>query len=437
MGVLRISGSGSLDILRRVFSSSMKAQAYESNRMYHGRVVSPPDGKQIDEILACHMKSPNSYTGEDVVELYCHGGAMVLGGVLGLVIESGARLAERGEFTKRAFLNGKIDLIEAEAVLDLILAKTPVAAQSAAAQLAGRLSVKIRKLRSLLLELLAEVEAALDFPEDVEELEAGTLSERIGPIIGEVDALLRTAEAGRLLREGVRMAIVGKPNVGKSSLLNALLGVNRAIVTSLPGTTRDTIEEVVNINGLPIVVIDTAGIRHPKDQVEEFGVERARKEIRQSDIVLVVLDASAPLTDEDKAVLDETKEAAVVLALNKVDLGIRMRLNGYGGQGLSFGISALHGTGIEDLKAGLFRFVLRGGDLGGVDSGAVNARHKECLFRAKESLQGAVRACEERKSSDLISLDLRGAVVALGELDGLEVSEEVISAIFDRFCVGK
>jgi tRNA modification GTPase len=405
--------------------------------MYHGWVVSPTDGKHIDEIFACHMRSPNSYTGEDVVELYCHGGTMVLDGVLGLVIESGARPAERGEFTKRAFLNGKMGLIEAEAVLDLVLAKTPVAAQSAAAQLAGGLSIRIRELRSLLLELLAEVEAALDFPEDVEELEAGALSERIGPILGEVDVLLRTAEAGRLLREGVRMAIVGKPNVGKSSLLNALLGVDRAIVTSTPGTTRDTIEEVVNINGRPIVVIDTAGIRHPKNQAEEFGVERARKEIRQSDVVLVVLDASAPLTDEDKAVLDETREAAVVLVLNKVDLGIRMRLNGYGGQGLSFGISALLGTGIEDLKAGLFRFVLRGGDLGGVDSCAVNTRHKECLLRAKESLQGAVGACEERKPSDLISLDLRGAVVALGELSGLEVSEEIISEIFDRFCVGK
>ncbi len=433
VGLVRISGGSALNILLTIFTPSSNSYEYENHKLYHGWVRAS-GGRVTDEVMASCMRAPNSYTGEDVVEISCHGGTAVVHEVLRLILESGARPAERGEFSKRAFLNGKIDLLKAEAILDLVSARTGRGVSAAASQLAGSLSNPTGRLRAELVGLLAELEASIDFPDDVE---APALQVRIESVRGEVEKLAATAGAGKLLREGVRMAIVGKPNVGKSSLLNALLGEERAIVTDEPGTTRDTIEEVININGIPFVVVDTAGIRHPRDKAEEFGVERARVEIAGANMVLLVLDASTGLGDEDKVILEEVSEGKVALALNKVDLGAAVRLNGYGNSCPQFKVSALLGTGISELRAGIYDLVIKGQEMEGAGGTSINLRHQECLLRVRDALDKALAGCDGKCYSDLVAVDLKGAIVALGEVSGEEVSEEVINSIFARFCVGK
>jgi len=433
VGVIRVSGGKALELLKSIFTSSSKNPEFESHRVYHGW-IRDNGGKTIDEVMAVYMRGPNSYTGEDVVEVSCHGGLAVTREILGLAVERGARLAERGEFSRRAFLNGKMDLLKAEAILDLVSARTGRGVNLAASQLAGSLSSSIGRLRSELIGLLAEVEASVDFPDDVE---PPAIRTRVESVRDEVEKLIATEGAGRLLREGVRMAIVGKPNVGKSSLLNALLGEKRAIVTDEPGTTRDTIEEVINIRGVPFVVVDTAGIRHPRDRAEEFGVGKARAEIAGANMVLLVLDASTGLGDEDKVILEELSGANVVLALNKIDLGAAISLNGYGNSCPQFKVSALLGTGIGELRDGIYDLVVKGQEIESAGGSPINLRHRECLLRARDALDKALAGCDGKCYSDLVAVDLKGAIVALGEVSGEEVSEEVISSIFDRFCVGK
>lgn len=433
VGVVRISGDQSIRVAEQIIRDFPKNIIPQ--RVYHSWIAC--NGKPVDEVLYYFMKAPNSYTGEDVVEISGHGGAAVLREVLGLIVSAGARIADRGEFTRRAFLNGKVDILRAEAVLDLISARTGRGVEAAVGQLGGGLSSLINGLRSELVNILSEIEASIDFPDDVEEIGRASLRERIEGYLGEVDRLIETAEGGHLLREGLRMAIAGRPNVGKSSLLNALLGEDRAIVTDVPGTTRDTIEEVVNVNGLPVVVIDTAGIRHPRDKAEEFGVARARKEIGAADIVLVVLDASGELSDEDKMILGEARAVKHILALNKIDLGIRLSLNGWAGDGPSFQVSALRGDGVENLRKGIFDFVVGHQGLEGAGGVFINLRHKECLIRTREGLLRAIDSCSRNMPSDFVAIDIKGAIVALSEMSGEEVSEEVINSIFERFCVGK
>jgi tRNA modification GTPase len=433
VGVIRVSGGKALEILKSIFISSSENSDFESHRAYHGWIRGP-GGEAIDEVMAVHMRGPNSYTGEEVVEVSCHGGLAVLHAVLGLAVGLGARLPERGEFSRRAFLNGKIDLLKAEAILDLVSARTGRGVSVAADQLAGSLSKLISRLRGELVGLLAEVEASIDFPDDVE---VKDLRPRVDSVKDEVNKLIATAGSGKLIREGARMAIVGKPNVGKSSLLNALLGEERAIVTEIPGTTRDTIEEAIDIKGIPFVVIDTAGIRHPRDKAEEFGVEKTRAEIAGADIVLLVLDASKGLGDEDAALLEEVSGARVMLALNKVDLGVAISLNGYRNSCPQFKVSALLGTGMGELRAGIFDFVVEEQGMEGVGGVLINLRHQGCLLKARDALDKALDACDGKCYSDLVAVDLKGAIVALGEVSGEDVSEEVINAIFDQFCVGK
>lgn len=433
VGVVRISGNQSIRISEQIIRDFPRDIIPQ--RVYHSWVIR--NGRPIDEVLCYLMRAPNSYTGEDVVEINCHGGWLMLREILQLAVEAGARLADRGEFSKRAFLNGKMDLLRAEAILDLVSARTVKSLEAASSQLKGILSNAISGLRNELLEVLAEIEAGIDFPEDVEEVGGGQLGGRIGEIRRRTETLLETAAAGKILREGVRMAIVGKPNVGKSSLLNALLGEARAIVAEMPGTTRDTIEEVIDIKGLPAVVVDTAGIRHPRDKVEDFGVDRARKEIAGADIAMVVLDASSELTDEDKLVLEAVSGSRLILVLNKIDLGDVVSLNGLGSGRPIFRVCALTGAGVDGLRDGIFNFVVGGIDLDGVGGALINLRHREGLMRAQESLARAIEACKAGVLVDLLSIDIKEAIVALGEISGEEVSEEVIDSIFERFCVGK
>lgn len=433
VGMVRVSGSLSIVVAGKIIRNF--PSKVESNRIYHGWVVD--GGKLIDEVLYFYMRAPKSYTGEDVVEVCGHGGIVVLQRILDVIIRAGARLAERGEFTLRAFLNGKIDLAQAEAVLGLIQARTERGVEAAAAQLGGRLSREISALRERILHMLAEVEAEIDFPEDVEQINLDEIAATLFSCISEVDRLLSAANYGRILREGVRTVIVGKPNVGKSSLLNALLGEERAIVTDMPGTTRDTIEETLSIEGFPFTIVDTAGIRHPKDKAEEFGVERARREMLSSDLFLLVFDGSQPLEEDDLRLLEEAQRKNGIIVLNKLDLGCRISLNGFGKSLRVHKISALTGHGVEDLKQGMLDHILEDKVVVGEPIGIFNARQKECLLRACESLNRALSLIRSGSIDERLASDLRGAVVALGEVSGEEVSEEIIKTIFEKFCVGK
>lgn len=371
------------------------------------------------------------------MEISCHGGRLILHKILALAVEAGAKLAERGEFTRRAFLNGKIDLLKAEAVLDLIQAKSSAGLTVAAAQLGGSLSSRIALLRTGALELLTAIEAALDFPEDIADLGRGEADKRIDSLLQEIGALLASADDGRVIREGVRLAIVGRPNVGKSSLLNCLVENDRAIVSDLPGTTRDTIEECVVINGLAFVLVDTAGLRPAENKAEESGIGRTMTEIDRADMVVFVVDASTSLSTEDLKGISMTNPERAIIVMNKIDLGVCTD-PGVGPQGRpTFFTSALSGAGIKKLKDGLVNFVLHGKELGPLGGGFINLRHKECLIRAREALARTQGALAANEPMDLIAIDLRHAIIALGEISGHQVSEEIVDQIFEKFCVGK
>jgi tRNA modification GTPase len=434
VGIVRISGEEALQIFQHLFSSTNGTQV-ESHRMLHGWVLDPKTREKTDKILACYMQSPKSFTGEDVVEFYCHGGVAVIEKILGNVLGAGARLAEKGEFSKRAFLNGKIDLVQAEAILDMVKAETVEGAGYAVRQLEGKLSKIVFEMRERILRLVAELEAAIDFSDDVPEPDREELGKRIGDLIIEIDKLLSTYDVGRVYRNGIATVILGKPNVGKSSLLNALLGEERAIVTEIPGTTRDAIEEVVNVQGIPLRIVDTAGIRHPRDKAEEFGVARTEKELEASELALVVIDGSQKLDELDAMVLEKVRGRKAVVVINKSDLGCNIDESRVGGW--SFKTSARFGAGIPELIDGLHSYIQEDFGAQGNNSVAINARHKQCLLRAKEGLSRASESNSNGLSADFLTIDLKESVLALGEITGEIVSEEIINMIFDQFCVGK
>lgn len=439
VGIVRISGHDAKNLLARLFLSSNGTE-FSSHIMLHGWICDPSSGEKADQVLACFMRSPKSYTGEDVVEFYCHGGMAVVSRVLDLSLANGARIAQKGEFTKRAFLNGKVDLAQAEAVLDLIQAPTASSAGFAVNQLEGRLSKEVSGMRAKLLGLLAELEAEIDFPDDVAALNLDGLKSKLEGLVKEIDGLLKNPQSGRIYREGLATVILGKPNVGKSSLLNVLLGETRAIVTEVPGTTRDAIEERVCLSGLPLRIIDTAGLRHPIDRVEELGVKRTEKELSSADLALVVIDASKELDDLDKMVMSKARSKRAILVLNKIDLVEKVDLGALCemAEGAPvFKTSALLGQGINELGEGIFAYVRNEFKLPEKDSVTINARHRECLQRASEGIARAAQACRKKLASDFITIDIKEAVVALGEITGELVSEEVINNIFAKFCVGK
>ncbi|MGB8168920.1 MAG: tRNA uridine-5-carboxymethylaminomethyl(34) synthesis GTPase MnmE [Chthoniobacteraceae bacterium] len=426
IAVLRLSGSRAVELADAAFRSKVRAAELMPRVQQFGAIFD--GGEKLDDVLLTVFRAPASYTGEDVVEIAGHGGVLVSRRILELLLRSGARAALPGEFTQRAYLNGKMDLTQAEAVMDLITAQTDLALRAATEQLEGRLGERIRDLKELLLELLAHVEAFIDFPdEDIDPDTGEALLRKLDAARAEIDALLATADRGKVLREGVRTVIYGAPNVGKSSLLNLLLGHERAIVSAKPGTTRDVIEEVINLRGIPLRLIDTAGVRESDDEIEQAGIERTRKQVERADLVLHVVDsaeAQAP---------DAEWQARSVLVLNKIDLGEHPNWQGVE----AVRMSCLSGEGIDALADTIVARVT-GGQAAHRDwSLAINARHQSCLENARQLADAARQALNTGLSPEFVAEELRGALDAVGDVVGKADSEDVLGKIFSTFCIGK
>jgi tRNA modification GTPase len=439
LAVIRLSGAEALAVADRSFApvgeASAKPSAAATHTIHFGHVVR--DGQTVDEALMAVMRAPRTFTREDVVEITCHGGILAAKMVLDTVLANGARLAEPGEFTRRAFLNGRIDLAQAEAVADLIQSRTELALRAANEQLAGKLSQRINKLRDEMLETLAHVEAHIDFPE--EDIAPDTLSQLIARLehgVAFMDELLRTAHEGQILRRGIRAAIIGRPNAGKSSLLNQLLGHDRAIVSAIPGTTRDTIAETANIRGLPVVFIDTAGLRDAGDEVELEGVRRSRETLQQAEFILHVFDAAEPLTAADEQHLTEFAGKKRILVRNKIDLPPRLQFPS-GLKAPAVDVCCLTGQGIEPLKDAIKELVWSGEIKAGMLQAMINSRHQDALNRARAATLRTLEALRENQSLELVALDLRIAVNAIGEIVGQTSTEDLLDLIFSQFCIGK
>ena len=434
IGIVRISGPRSLEIADKLFKGKTKPSTSPTYTIHYGHIIH--QGEILDEVILTVMRKPKSYTREDVVEINSHGGIIPLRKILEAVLESGARIAKPGEFTMRAFLNGRIDLAQAEAVLDIVRAKSELALKIASSQLEGTLSRSIRKIEKSLIHLIGSLEASLDFPEeDIEIISSRKILREIRRIKNAITSLLKREKTGRIIREGALVSIVGKPNVGKSTLLNQLLGRERAIVTEVPGTTRDALEEWITLDGIPFRLVDTAGIREVKEVVEKEGVKRTERYLESADIVLAVLDISRPLNEEDNKVLEKSKNKNRLLVINKIDLPEK-----WSPSSLPFDkveISALHGRGIEELKKRMKDKILQGEIIQGEGVLVTNLRHIELLKKALESVRRAEESAKSGLSEEFISGDLRSALSSLKSLLGEEVGEEVLDNIFSRFCIGK
>ncbi|UCD56738.1 MAG: tRNA uridine-5-carboxymethylaminomethyl(34) synthesis GTPase MnmE [Candidatus Hydrogenedentota bacterium] len=442
IGIVRLSGPEAVTIAGRFLAATngLSLSDQPAHRLVHGRVID--EGCVVDEVLVSVMRSPHSYTTEDVVEVNCHGGIVALRKTLELMLKAGARLAEPGEFTKRAFLNGRIDLAQAEAVADLIGAKTTASLRAAANQLQGKLSDRIRSLRETLADCLAYVEATIDFPEDeVPELPNPSVLATVKEIVSDIDTLLRNAEGGKLYREGVSTVIVGKPNVGKSSILNSILNEPRAIVTHEPGTTRDVIVESVDLRGIALRLSDTAGIRDPGCEVERMGVERSERAIEEADLALFVTDSSAPLSSEDRRIIERLIDKLhVIVAANKTDLKpdadlseVAERLPGR----KIVRTSATEGIGIKELEEAIFGEITDGAAIAPEEILISRLRHQVALETARAALGFASDALEKSLSLEFVAVDLRDALDALGEIVGAVVTDDLLDRIFSEFCIGK
>jgi tRNA modification GTPase len=439
LAVVRLSGSEALRIADTVFfpvgSHSLYPTSAPSHTVQYGRVSRA--GQLLDEVLLSVFRAPRTFTREDVVEISCHGGLLTAKLVLDALLEAGARLAEPGEFTKRAFLNGRIDLAQAEAVADLIHARTELALTAAHHQLAGRLSGRINQLRDDMLQCLAHVEAHIDFPdEDISPDNKEKLLHRLCHAMAQIEQLLRTAQEGQLLRRGVRAAIIGAPNVGKSSLLNLLLGKDRAIVSPIPGTTRDTIEETANVRGLPIVFIDTAGLRDADDTIEREGVRRSQETIDRAELVLHVLDRSQSLTAADEQRLHSLASKKRIVVLNKSDLPDRLVVPKIE-KTPSVTLSCVTGEGLETLKDAIRALVWNGEAGSEMLEVMINSRHQDALRRAQAAALLSQESLQARASLELVAVDLRIAVNAVGEVVGKTSTEDLLDSIFRQFCIGK
>ena len=462
VGIVRMSGQNALAIARKIFHAPGN-QLWESHRILYGYVRHPLTKQIVDEALLLLMLAPRSYTREDVVEFHCHGGIIPVQQILQLCLELGARLAQPGEFTLRAFLNGRIDLTQAESIADLVGSRSPAAAQTALAGLQGKLATPIREIREICLDILAEIEARIDFEEDLPPLDENAIITQFAKVLNQVNRLLETADRGELLRSGLKVAIVGRPNVGKSSLLNAWSKCDRAIVTDLPGTTRDVVESQLVVGGIPVQVLDTAGIRETEDLVEKIGVMRSRRAAQAADLVLLVIDATAGWTVADREIYEQVKDRSLIIVINKIDLLDESELKNIeakidpplppltkggeckifietplnkGGECKIFTAAAIN-QGIDELEKAILAAVHRG-NLKAADLDlAINQRQAAALTRAKLSLQEVQETIAQKLPLDFWSIDLRGAIQALGEITGEEVTESVLDRIFSRFCIGK
>jgi len=439
IGIVRMSGPEAPSILRRLFRPARgddSAWHPEPRRLTYGHIVDPENGQPVDEVLVAYMPAPHTYTRQDVVEINGHGGPMPLRRILELCLRYGARLAEPGEFTLRAFVHGRIDLAQAEAVRDVILARTEAALRVATAQLDGHLSTEVQRVRGQLVDVLAWLEASIDFAED--EIPSRDIGPDLEVIHQELEELLRGAERGLVYRQGVRAAIVGRPNVGKSSLLNRLLRTSRAIVTPVPGTTRDTLEETLNLQGIPLVLVDTAGItEHTDDVVEQLGIARSRQALAQADLALLVVDGSEPLTEADRDIAALIGDKPALLVINKCDLPPAWEDGDLLPGARRVRISALTGEGLPELEQSIVDMIFAGqvwtSDLPLVS----NPRHRALLAQARDQVAAAQDTLQQGLPADFISIHVTAAVQALGEITGETVSEDLLDSIFSQFCIGK
>ncbi|MBW1859044.1 MAG: tRNA uridine-5-carboxymethylaminomethyl(34) synthesis GTPase MnmE [Deltaproteobacteria bacterium] len=442
IGVVKISGPRAISIALPLLHPPKDLHRLQSHHLYYGSIIDPEAKRSLDEVLFSVMRAPNTYTREDVVEIQAHGSRCGLGAILELVLKRGARLADPGEFTKRAFLNGRLDLSRAEAVIDLVNAQTAEGLELAARQLEGHLLESIEAIRAPLEMIRVEVEAAIDFPEDVEDIIrpdvfADTMTREV---ITPLEELLDHYDEGHVYREGIAATIVGRPNVGKSSLMNRLLQKERAIVTAIPGTTRDFIEETVNIGGVPLRLIDTAGLHDTESDLEAAGIRFTRQQLDEADLVLFMVDCSIPLSGEDVRIYDLVRRRKAILVINKIDLGdghvVRAIVERLGG--LSWvEISALYNQGIEKLKAAIFGEVTHQRGTSDLPSVVPNLRHKLAIERGLTAGREAVEGFRTQRPPELVAVDLKEAVDALGEITGIVTTEEMLDQIFSRFCVGK
>jgi len=435
VGIVRVSGTEAMAIAKNLFHTPGN-QTWESHRILYGYIHHPQTHQPVDEALLLMMKAPRSYTREDVVEFHCHGGIMAVQQVLQLCLEQGARLAQPGEFTLRAFLNGRLDLTQAESIADLVGAKSPQAAQNAVAGLQGKLAQPIRHLRARCLETLAEIEARIDFEEDLPPLDESASKAQIEQILTEITNILATANQGELLRSGLKVAIVGRPNVGKSSLLNAWSRSDRAIVTDLPGTTRDVVESQLVVKGIPVQVLDTAGIRETQDKVEKIGVERSLHSAEVADLVLLTIDASDGWTASDQEIYEQVQHRPLILVINKIDLASAETAQYPALVNQVVTTVAAQNQGIEALEQAIIKTVQAGIQAADIDL-AINQRQAAALTQAKTSLQQVKATIAQQLPLDFWTIDLRGAIQALGEITGEEVTESVLDRIFSQFCIGK
>ncbi|MDR2878923.1 MAG: tRNA uridine-5-carboxymethylaminomethyl(34) synthesis GTPase MnmE [Fusobacteriales bacterium] len=440
IGIIRISGDGSFEILNKIFKAKNPNKDLGFYKFNYGFIY---DGVyMLDEVMAVRMKGPKTYTCEDIVEINCHGGYLVTQKILELVLKKGARHAEKGEFTKRAFMNGRIDLSQAEAVMDIIQGKTEKSISLSLEQLRGDLRDKIQNLKKLLLDVTAHVNVVLDYPEEgIDEPLPAHLRDNLENVHMEINKLINSYDKGKKIKEGIKTAIIGKPNVGKSTLLNSLLKEERAIVTHIPGTTRDIIEEVINVKGIPLVLADTAGIRETEDLVENIGVEKSKEIIEKSDLILFVLDASRELEKDDYQIIElirENNKKAIIL-LNKIDLSrkiTRENIDFFDGEILE--ISAKEETGIEEMEERIYNYILEEDVEDSSEKLVItNIRHKSALEKTKEAVKNIFETIDSEMPMDLISVDLKEALDSLSEITGEISSEDILDHVFSNFCVGK
>lgn len=438
IGIVRMSGSRSYEILSDIFDNIDKV---ENRKLTYGHIRDPRDGRTVDEVLVAYMKAPHTYTGEDVVEINCHGSMVALRKILDITLKEGASLAEKGEFTKRAFLNGKIDLSQAEAVIDLIKASSSSGYDVALSQLDGSFGKNISEIRQKLVDILVDITVNIDYPdEDIEEIVYENLRKNIFKIKEDIDYLISTSDTGRILKDGIKIAIIGKPNVGKSSLMNRLLMENRAIVTDIPGTTRDVIQENMTIRNIPVILIDTAGIRETDDKIEKIGIEKSKETFNDADLILFLLNSGDVITDEDYSIMNRVANKNVLVLLNKSDMDRKIetdRIKEILGDKTFLDTSMETGQGVEELKDIIEKMVYKGNLKQDNSLIVTNARHLNLLRDASAFLEDSLKSIESNQPLEFIEIDVKNTYDDLGAILGEEVGDDILNEVFSRFCLGK
>lgn len=441
IGIIRISGEKAFEVTSKIFVSEKSMNDIASHTITYGKILDPMTNGIVDEVLLTKMCKPNTFTREDVVEINCHGGIVVINRVLELVLRYGARPAEAGEFTKRAFLNGRIDMSQAEAIIDLINSKTVESSKAAISHLEGRLSKRLKEIREILVELLAHIEVTVDYPEhDIEEITGEKVYESLNVIKSDLITLAKTFQRGKILREGINVVIAGKPNVGKSSLLNQLVGSTKAIVTDIPGTTRDIIEEYVNIKGIPAKITDTAGIRSTQDIVEKIGVDKAHEAIKEADLIIMVISADTGILEEDREVLNSISGNKSLVMINKTDLVDRQQIDKIREQlktDIILEASVINELGIEELEAKISELFISGDIAQNDEVLLTNARHKNLVDQAINSINQALNSFDMGMPLDMVTIDIKNTAELIGQITGESIDEAVMHNIFSRFCLGK